>query len=179
MRAFVLLLAGCAFLFAACGGGGATVDCTKACDKTIECDSETVRAECEANCGQINDLFSSQAVDGLNACFDSSCDQIDTCMESVLENCTGSIDNLAQKICEKMQSCGAQGEIEACKQQMLANEGMHYMRCLNGNTIADLISCVQAANCTTFEADMEQCVEDTMGIFIGDDGTNGGGTDNP
>ncbi len=158
------------FVLGGCGGGGsANVDCDEICAKEIECNSAVDPAACADQCGTYNRVMSKSLGDAVSLCYEKSCDQIEACINTALQNCDTNLDGFLNALCQRYITCQAGVTLEQCKAQMLLDPNIPYFKCFSTSSLNTMGNCAQAASCATFDSDFRSCVEDSLGIDLSSD----------
>ncbi|NMB77461.1 MAG: hypothetical protein GYA21_20305 [Myxococcales bacterium] len=158
-----LVLAGCG----GDGGGSGGVDCDAYCAKGVECEPSTDLAECQTYCANYNKLINSAFGSAVMTCVGGSCQQMESCVQTAMQSCNGSIDSFLTRLCNKEIACQGTGTVEQCKAALLGQSSMAFMKCMSSWALSTLAGCAEAASCTNFEAEMNACAESKLGIDMG------------
>jgi hypothetical protein len=172
MRSFGLItLVSLEMLLAGCGSGGGSggVDCDAYCQKSVECGGEMTLAECQGYCADYNKLINSGFGSAVMGCLGMACAQMESCVQTAMQSCNGSIDSFLTRLCQKTISCQGGLTVEQCKASMQGQSSMAFMKCMSSWALSTLAGCAEAASCANFEAEMNACAETKLGIEMGDD----------
>jgi len=151
------LLVGC--------GDGTNLDCSAMCDKIKSCNSTTNLEECKTECAQSSGLLNDSLIDEVNRCVGLSCNELQTCISQSVTKCDTGLDDYFTKLCTKWVSCVPNLTQAACKTQLAGMQGMDLVKCLSDKALDAVAACVDKAQCSTLEAQTNQCVEDELGVL--------------